>query len=281
MKIGVMMFPTDLAIRPDELAREAESRGFESVFFPEHTHIPTSRRTPWPGGRELPEEYKRTHDPFVALMAAAAATERIKLGTGICLVAQHDPIVLAKVVASLDVLSVGRFVFGVGFGWNEDEMEHHGVDPRFRRSVVREKILAMKELWTKDEASFEGRFVRFSSSWSWPEPAQQPYPPILVGCAPSETGLRHVVEWSDGWMPIEGRYDVAVGATALREAAERAGRDPSSLEVGVFGSRGRDEVLDRYAEIGVSRIVLGLPPAPRDVVLPVLDRRAELLARVG
>lgn len=281
MKLGVMMFPTDLAIRPDELAREAEARGFESLFFPEHTHIPTSRRTPWPGGAELPEEYKRTNDPFVALAVAGAATERINLGTGICLVAQHDPIVLAKVVASLDVLSEGRFVFGVGFGWNEDEMEHHGVDPRYRRSVVREKILAMKALWTQDEASFEGRFVRFSASWSWPKPLQKPHPPILVGGAPSGLVFKHIVEWADGWMPIEGRYDIVGRAGALRQAAERSGRDPDSLEIGVFGSRGRDETIERYAEAGVSRVVLGLPPAPRDVVLPVLDRRAELIAKVS
>ncbi|MFI5393518.1 MAG: TIGR03619 family F420-dependent LLM class oxidoreductase [Myxococcota bacterium] len=173
--LGVLMFPTDRAIRPDELAREAEARGFESLWFPEHTHIPVSRLSPWPGGPDLPEEYKRTHDPFVALTAAGAATERLKLATGICLVAQRDPIALAKQIASLDMLSGGRFLFGIGVGWNVEEMEDHGVDPATRRALVREKVLAMKSLWTEDEGGFDGDLVHVSRSWSWPKPAQQPH----------------------------------------------------------------------------------------------------------
>jgi probable F420-dependent oxidoreductase len=280
VKFGVMMFPTDLSIRPDELALEAEARGFESIFFPEHTHIPTSRKTPWPGGAELPEEYRRLHDPFIALMAAGAATENIRLGTGISLVGQHDPIVLAKQVASLDVLSKGRVILGVGFGWNVDEMESHGMDPDRRRSIVREKVLAMKSLWTEEVGSFDGRFVKVPPSWSWPKPAQQPHPPVLIGGAGSETVFRHVIEWADGWMPIGVRTDVVDQIGALRVMAEDAGRDPSTIEIAIFGAGSGEEVLEQYAEAGVARVVFGLPPVPRDEVLPVLDRRAALLAAV-
>ncbi len=202
------MFPTDYTIGPVQLATEAERRGFASLWFPEHTHIPVGRRTPWPGGGDLPQEYSHTLDPFVALGAAAAVTERLHLGTGICLVAQHDPIVLAKEVATLDLISGGRFLFGIGVGWNEDEMEHHGVDPSRRRAVVREKVLAMKALWTQDEASFDGEFVKFEPSWSWPKPVQQPHPPILMGGAGGPVTYRHIIEYCDGWMPISGRSNV-------------------------------------------------------------------------
>ncbi|HSS08652.1 MAG TPA: TIGR03619 family F420-dependent LLM class oxidoreductase, partial [Acidimicrobiales bacterium] len=174
MKIGVTMFPTDLAIRPDQLAAELEVRGFESLFFPEHTHIPIGRRTPYPMGGELPEEYKRTFDPFVTIAAATAKTTSLVLGTGVCLVAQRDPILLANEVASVDVLSGGRVVFGVGYGWNVDEMEDHGVNPRQRRALVREKVLAIKALWTEEVAGFDGELVHFEPSWSWPKPAQRP-----------------------------------------------------------------------------------------------------------
>jgi len=281
MKFGVMMFPTDLSIRPDELAREAEQRGFESIFYPEHTNIPVGRKTPWPGGGDLPEEYRRLHDPFIALMAAAGATESIKLGTGISLVAQHDPIVLAKVVASLDVLSNGRLILGVGFGWNEDEMEQHGVDPRYRRTVVREKVLAMKSLWTQEAGSFDGKFVHVEPTWSWPKPEQKPHPPILIGGAASKTVFKHVVDWADGWMPIGVRVgDLVARLSLLRETAEEAGRDPATLEITIFGAPRDDEVLERYEEAGVARVIFGLPPAPRDVVLPALDRRAAVLQRI-
>ena len=280
MKFGVMMFPTDQSIRPDELAREAEQRGFESVFYPEHTNIPVSRKTQWPGGGDLPEEYRRLHDPFIALMAAAAVTETIRIGTGISLVAQHDPVVLAKVVASLDVLSNGRFILGVGFGWNTDEMEQHGVDPNFRRTIVREKILAMKSLWTQEAGSFDGRFVHVEPTWSWPKPAQKPHPPVLIGGAATDTVFKHVVDWADGWMPIGGRFDVLGSIEALRQRASEAGRDPASIEITLFGAPRDAEVIDRYEEAGVARVIFGLPPAERDVVLPALDRRAAVLARV-
>src|SRR4051794_16943215 len=245
--IGALIFPTDLSIRPDRLASELEDRGFESLWVTEHTHIPTSRRTPWPGGPVLPEEYRRTLDPYVALSVAAAVTERLQLGTGISLVAQHDPIVLAKTIASLDLVSNGRFTLGIGVGWNEDEMEDHGVDPKRRRAVTREKVLAMRELWMQDEASFDGEFVSFSSSWSWPKPVSDPHPPVVMGGAGGPVTFRHVAEYCDGWMPIHGRRGIAERLPDLRAAAEAAGRDPETLELGVFGCPPDRTVIDDYA----------------------------------
>ena len=280
MDIGVMLFPTDRSIGPVELAQAVEERGLHSLYFPEHTHIPMSRRTPYPAGGDLPEEYKRTHDPFLALTAAAVATERIQLGTGICLVAQRDPIVTAKAVASLDVLSGGRFVFGIGVGWNEDEMGHHGVEPSRRRAVAREHVLAMKALWTQDEASFEGEHVRLEPSWSWPKPVQHPHPPILLGGAGGPVTFRHVVEYCDGFMPIGGRGVVRDRITELRQVAQEAGRDPDSLLLKVFGVRPKPDTLQDYADAGVGEVIVGLPSAGVDVVLPLLDRCASLVGAV-
>ncbi len=273
-----MLFPTDVSIQPVELARAVEERGLHSLYFPEHTHIPVSRRTPYPAGGELPEEYKRTHDPFLALTAAAAVTERIQLGTGICLVAQRDPIVTAKAVASLDVLSGGRFVFGIGVGWNEDEMSHHGVDPARRRSVAREHVLAMKALWTQDVASFSGEHVRIEPSWSWPKPVQRPHPPILLGGAGGPVTFRHVVEYCDGFMPIGGRGVVAERIAELGRVATEAGRDPASLVLKVFGVRPKPDTLKDYEAAGVGEVIIGLPSASADEVLPLLDRCASLVA---
>jgi probable F420-dependent oxidoreductase len=273
------MFPTDYSIGPAQLATEAENRGYSALWFPEHTHIPVGRRTPYPAGGELPMEYSHTLDPFVALAAAAAVTERLRVGTGICLVAQHDPIVLAKEVASLDFISGGRFDFGIGVGWNEDEMEDHGVDPERRRAVVREKVLAMKALWTEDEASFEGEFVRFPSSWSWPKPAQKPHPPVYMGGAGGPVTFRHIIEYCDGWMPISGRADVVRRTAELRDAAALAGRDPATIRLQVFGGRPDPEVLDHYEQAGAESVILWLPPANPDKVLGVLDRYDALVAR--
>jgi len=281
LAIGALIFPTDLAIRPDVLAREAEARGLESLWFPEHTHIPTSRRTPWPGGTELPDEYRRTLDPFVGLATAAAVTSTLKVATGICLVAQRDPIVLAKEVASLDFVSNGRFLFGIGVGWNRDEMENHGVDPARRRALARENVLAMKALWTEEAGSFSGEFVSFSPSWSWPKPVQQPHPPVIMGGAGGPITFRHIAEYCDGWMPIHGRRNVLDKLPDLREACEAAGRDPAGVELGVFGVPPKEQILESYAEAGISRCVLNLPPAPADTVLPVLDRHAELVKQFG
>ena len=279
MHIGALIFPTDLSIRPDRLAAELEGRGFESLWVTEHTHIPTSRRTPWPGGPELPEEYRRTLDPYVALMAAAGVTERLRLGTGITLVAQHHPITLAKTIASLDLLSSGRVLVGVGVGWNVDEMEHHGVDAAKRREVAREHILAMRALWTEDEASFSGDHVQFSPSWSWPKPISDPHPPIIMGGAGGPVTFRHVVEYCDGWMPIHGRRNIADKLDGLRQAADEAGRDPATIELGVFGCPADNAVIDSYAEMGFTRCVIGVPPTGEADALRTLDHAADVVAQ--
>jgi probable F420-dependent oxidoreductase len=280
VELGVLIFPTDTTPSPVELARQVEIRGLESLWFPEHTHIPPSRRTPFPGGEPLPEHYRRTFDPFVALAAAAAVTTTLKLATGICLVAQRDPIVLAKEVASLDHVSGGRFLFGVGVGWNTDEMEHHGVDPTARRAVVREKVLAMKNLWTQDAAGFEGAHVRFGPSWSWPKPLQQPHPPVILGGAGGPVTFRHVAEWCDGWMPIHGRRSIFDKLPLLHAACEEAGRDPASVELGVFGVPPRRDVLQDYASRGFRRAVIALPQGNLNDVLDVLDRAGPLVGSV-
>ncbi len=276
MKFGVTMFPTEYAISPTELARALEERGFESLFFPQHTHIPTSRRTPWPGGAELPREYSYTFDPFVALSAAATVTERLRIATGICLVIERDPITLAKEVASLDFLSGGRFLFGIGGGWNEEEMEDHGTDPAKRWTLLRERVKAMKAIWSEDEAEFHGRVVDFDPIWSWPKPVQKPHPPILVGGNGPHT-FQRVIEYGDAWMPIPGRDQTPLSEqiAELNRLAAEAGRGP--IPVTIYGAQGRPEVIRHYSEIGVERCVFWLPPAPTDEVLPLLDRYAELI----
>jgi probable F420-dependent oxidoreductase len=284
MRYGITMFATDVSIDVVELAREAEARGFESLWLPEHTHIPVSRRTPPPtGDAVLAEEYKRCLDPIVALAAAATATQRLRLGTGILLAAQRDPIVTAKAVATLDHLSGGRAALGVGFGWNEDELEHHGVAMRDRRDVARERLLAMQALWSEDEASFDGAHVRFSPSWSWPKPVQvrasdgRRYVPVLHGGAAGPKLFAHIAEYGDGWIPIGGA-GLTDAIPRLQEAVADAGRDPSTLEIVPFGSIPEPGKLDHFERIGVTECVFRLPSAPRDVVLPLLDRQAELVA---
>jgi probable F420-dependent oxidoreductase len=280
MRLGLMMFPTDRGIQPMELAREAEARGFDSLWFPEHSHIPSSRRTPW-GGIEgappLPEEYWRTHDQFIALTAAAAVTTTLRLGTGITLVAQRDPIWLAKEVASLDVISNGRFLFGVGFGWNHEEMASHGVDIAHRRAVVREKVLACKALWTQEEAEFHGKYVNLEPSWSWPKPVQFPHPPIIVGCSPKNLHFQHIVEYADAWMPIEGRWPIDDAWIKLQQIAVESGRDPSTLRLGVFGAKPDAAHIARLREIGASFGALILPPLDRDAALATMDSYAPLV----
>jgi probable F420-dependent oxidoreductase len=277
MQFGVTMFGTDQAMRPDELARAAEERGFVSLYVPEHTHIPVSRRTPPPtGDGALPEYYARSLDPFVALTMAAAATDRLRVGTGICLVAQRDPIVTAKAVASLDRLSRGRFVFGVGFGWNEDELEDHGVDMRRRRDVAREHVLAMQRLWADEEATFDGEFVQLPPSWSWPKPVQQPWPPVLIGGVAGPKLFAHVAEYADGWIPIGGA-GVRAALPQLHRAMETAGRDPATARVVPFGSFPDPGKLDYYASLGIDEVVLRVPVGGPDVALPVLDDYAKLV----
>jgi len=279
VKIGVTIHATDLAMDVPDLAREAEARGFYSLYLPEHTHIPVSRRTPAPtGDAELAEEYKRSPDPLVVLAAAAVLTQRIRLGTGIGLPAQHDPISLAKQIATLDRLAGGRFVYGIGYGWNLEEMENHGIDTKRRRARVREVMLAMQALWSKDVASFSGEFVRFEPSWQWPKPVQQPRPRVLIGAAPGPTLFAHVAELADGWIPIGGA-GLSKALPELRRALEARGRDPRALHVvpmGVFPDEGK---LAHYREQGVTECVLRLPSAPRDQVMPVLDGYARHVER--
>jgi probable F420-dependent oxidoreductase len=277
VRYGLTMFATDVSIGIVELAREAEARGFASLWLPEHTHIPTSRRTPPPtGAAVLPEEYARCLDPFVALTAAAAATTRLRVGTGILLVAQRDPIVTAKAAATLDTLSDGRLDLGVGFGWNEDEMENHGVDYRTRRARSREHVLAMRRLWEDDEAAFEGEHVRVSPSWLWPKPRQRPLP-VYVGGAAGPKLFAHIAEYAQGWIPIGGG-GLTKALPELRDTVAAAGRDPATLEVIPFGSIPDHGKLDHFETIGVTECVFRLPSAPRDDVLPVLDRFTEVAA---
>jgi probable F420-dependent oxidoreductase len=274
---GVTMFATDQVMRPGDLARAAEERGFVSLYVPEHTHIPVSRRTPPPSGDAvLPDYYKRAFDPFVAMAMGAAATERLRVGTGICLVAQRDPIVTAKAVASLDHLSGGRFVFGVGFGWNADEIEDHGVEIRSRRAVAREHVLAMQRLWADDVAGFEGEYVQLPPSWSWPKPKQKPWPPVLVGGAAGPTLFAHVAEYADGWIPIGGA-GVREALPLLHRAMEDAGRDPATVRVIPFGTIPDPGKLDYYASIGIDEVVLRVPAGDRDAVVPVLDDYSKLV----
>ena len=276
MKFGVSMFPTDDAITMTELGRAVEDQGFESLWVPEHTHIPTSRRTPWPGGAELPREYSHTLDPFVALGAAAAVTTTLKLGTGICLVIERDPIILAKEVASLDHLSHGRFLFGIGGGWNEEEMENHGTTPRLRWKLLRERVLAMKAIWTQDEAEYHGQFVNFAPIWSWPKPVQQPHPPIFVGGEGPRT-FERVLEYGDAWLPRSRPGVVALveKMAELNRLAAARGRGP--IPVTISGARPDPTELEQYQAADVERCVFGLPPAPRDEVLPRLARLADLI----
>ena len=283
MKYGIAMFPADYAIPADELARELEGRGFESMWLPEHTHIPASRKSPWPGGPNLPREYWHSLDPFVALGAAAAVTKTLKLGTGICLVIERDTITLAKEVASLDHISRGRVLFGIGGGWNAEEMEHHGTPFGERWKILRERIAAMKTIWTQDEAEFHGKYVNFDPMWSYPKPVQKPYPPILMGGAGPHARQR-AVDFDGHWIPVGGRaYSEPIGESMadFRARAEKAGRDPATLTVTIFGVGPDEARLAGLRDAGVTRAVFFVPPATRHVVLPLVDQYAALAKKVG
>jgi probable F420-dependent oxidoreductase len=273
VQFGLVMFPTDYAIAPDALARLAEERGFESLFFPEHTHIPASRESPWPGGDELPRDYWHTLDPFVALTAAAMATTTLKVGTGICLVVERDPITTAKEVASLDHISGGRFLFGIGAGWNLEEMANHGTDPGRRFGVMRERIEAMKAIWTKDEPSYEGEHVSFEPLWSWPKPVQLPHPPVLVGGTGPKV-IDRVVAYGDEWFPNR-QDDLERKIAELQRRADEAGRDP--IGVSLFGAEPDARAIEGYAAAGVSRCLFRLPSAPANEVTGLVDDLAELV----
>ena len=283
MLYGACMFPTDYSIRPDDMARELEARGFESFWVPEHTHIPASRRSPWPGGGPLPREYWHALDPFVALSAAAAVTTRIKLGFGICLVIERDTITLAKEVASLDWVSRGRVLFGIGGGWNAEEMGDHGTDFATRWQKLREQIAALKAIWTQDEAQYHGKFVDFEPMWSFPKPVQKPHPPILMGGSGPHARQR-AVDFDGHWMPIAARdysEPMKEAMADLRARAEKAGRDPQSVRATLFGTPADEQALSGWRDLGVERAIFLLPAVARDAVLPRLDKLAELARKVG
>jgi probable F420-dependent oxidoreductase len=276
MDIGVYFFPTDYTIELTELATELEQRGFESLMVCEHTHIPASRKTEWPFGGELPKEYYDTYDPFVGLSFAASVTKTLKVGTSICLVPQHDPFNLAKSVSSIDRLSGGRFIFGIGGGWNVDEMENHGVAYNERFKVMRETILAAKQLWIEEKGEFHGKFVDFDPVFSSPKPIQTPHPPILLG-GNSDYTLRRVVEFCDGWLPL-GPIDMKDGIARLRRIADEAGRDMATLATTVFQtSEANKAALQGYAEAGVNRVLLQMPTEDRDTCLKTLDSYMPLI----
>lgn len=277
MRYGVTMFATDRSMDVADLARETEARGFDSLYLPEHTHIPVSRRTPPPTGDEvLAEEYRRTLDPFIALMAAASVTTTLRLGTGIALPAQREPVVTAKATATLDLLSGGRFVYGIGFGWNEDELENHGVAMKDRREVVRERMLATISLWTEEEGSYDGQFVSLPPSWSWPKPVQQPHPPILIGGGAGPKLFAQVAEYANGWIPIGGA-GLGDAIPRFQQVVADAGRNPAEMEIVPFGSIPDPGKLEHFAKIGVTECVFRIPSAGADEVLPTLDKWAALL----
>jgi probable F420-dependent oxidoreductase len=283
MEFGALMFFTEYAIPATEFAQALEARGFESVWAPEHSHIPTSRKSPWPGGGELPKVYYEAMDPFVSLTAAAVATKTLKVATGVCLVQQRDPIQTAKLVASIDQISGGRFLFGVGGGWNAEEMADHGTEFRTRFKLVRERIEAMKEVWTKTKAEYHGEMVDFPEMMAWPKPVQKPHPPILVGGAFPQAA-RRAVRYGDGWAPIAGRGpdgDVDELLPKFHQMLSEAGRDPQSVPVTLFGVPEDVDRLARYRDKAIARVVVMLPSANSDTILPTLDRWAELIRRVG
>jgi probable F420-dependent oxidoreductase len=271
VRFGIAIFSTDYAVDPATLARMVEERGFESLFMPEHTHIPTSRKTPYRGGGELPEMYWHTYDPFVGLSFAAAATEGLKIATGICLIVERDPITTAKEVASLDRLSGGRFMFGVGAGWNREEMENHGTDPDRRFGLMRERIEAMKAIWTEDEAEYHGRYVDFDPIWSWPKPVQEPHPPVLVG-GDGERVIDRVLSFGDEWMPNRTTDAEALGAR-IEELRGRAGERVPVTFSGAKPDRG---TVEAYAEAGVDRCTFYVDPDEAGAVEAQLDRYVEL-----
>ncbi len=280
MHFGASMFCTDYSMTPAALGQALEQRGFESLWAPEHSHIPLSRKSPWPGGAELPKRYYDVIDPFVGLATAAAATKRLKVATGVCLIIQRDPIQLAKEVASLDLLSGGRFLFGIGAGWNREEMADHGTDPKTRIALMAERVALLKAIWTETKPKFHGEFHSFEPMMTWPKPVQKPHPPILVGGA-MPYGAKRAVDYGDGWIPLGGRgVDVIEQLPRFRQMAAEAGRDAASLPVSVFGAEMDANRLKQYRDAGVERVVFSLESAKADEVTPVIDKIAELINAV-
>jgi probable F420-dependent oxidoreductase len=283
MEFGASIFFTDYSISPAELGIALEQRGFDSLWAAEHSHIPVPRRTPPPGGGELAKRYYDVMDPFVTLSMAAAVTKTLKLGTGVCLIAQRDPIQTAKLVASIDVVSNGRFVFGIGNGWNQDEMENHGTVFAARHKLARERVEAMKAIWTLDTAEYHGEFVNFGPMQTWPKPAQKPHPPILIGGA-FPYSARRAVRYGDGWMP-----QITAGSPTplteliprFRQMAAEAGRDPMAFDISIGGQAEDPELFKRYQDLNVNRISVSLPSEKADTILPVLDRWAAIMRAVN
>jgi probable F420-dependent oxidoreductase len=281
MLFGTMLYSTDYAMRPDEFAVACEERGFESVWFPEHTHIPASRRTPFPVQGPLPQDYWHMHDPFIALTAAAIATKKIKVATGVCLITERDPIVTAKEVASIDFLSNGRFLFGIGAGWNAEEMENHGTAFADRWKVLEERIAAMKACWTQDDSVYHGKHVNFEAIWSWPKPVQKPHPPIIMGAA-SSWGRERVAQYCDGWVPLPAQMkNIAAELADLKTRLIRHGRKLSDIEISFFWAPTDADELKRYRDLGVHRAIMACPAESKDATLKLLDSHAALMAAVG
>ena len=276
-KFGVSIFPTDYSIQPVEIAKEAEARGFQSLFFPEHTHIPTNRNTPFPGGGELPKQYWHSHDPFVALGACAAVTSEIRLGTGICLIIERDPITTAKEIATLDMISNGRTIIGIGAGWNREEMENHGADFKNRWAVVKEKVEAMRAIWTDEEPEYHGKYVDFDPIWSYPKPIQNGGPPIWMG-ANSKWVFERIADYADGWMPIGGLG--SGNMNRLKEALDSKNRKIEDLTLALFGGpKDRAQIVGRI-EQGFDEVIFSLPSEGPDQVLPLLDEYADIVKSV-
>ncbi|HXT78835.1 MAG TPA: LLM class F420-dependent oxidoreductase [Acetobacteraceae bacterium] len=283
MKFGASMFFTDYSMTPAALARALEERGFDIVWAPEHSHIPVSRKTPFILGGDLPKRYYDAMDPFVTLTAAAMATTTLKVGTGVCLIAQRDPIQTAKLVASIDQVSSGRFVFGIGNGWNQDEMENHGTVFATRHKLARERVEAMKAIWTQDEAEYHGEFVNFDRMNAWPKPVQKPHPPILVGGA-FPYSARRAVRYGNGWMPqVTERAATPLSELIprFRQMASEAGRDPASLQIAIGGQAPDVDLINRYQDLGVDRVSTSLESAGAEVIMPVLDRWAAIIRQVN
>jgi len=282
MDFGASMFFTDYSMTPAALARALEERGFESVWAPEHSHIPLSRLSPFPGGGDVPKRYYDVMDPFVTLTAAACATKTLKVATGICLVVQRDPIQTAKLVASIDQVSGGRFVFGIGAGWNAEEMANHGTAFKTRMALMQERVEAMKAIWTQSKAEYHGRFVDFGPMMTWPKPVQKPHPPVLVG-GNFPHGARRALAFGDAWMPLASMpayEDIGEFIPRFRQMAAEVGRDPASVAIQVNNVPEEPARLARYVEQGVIRVVVSLPSAKEDEILPILDRWVPLMRGV-
>jgi probable F420-dependent oxidoreductase len=270
VKFGIAIFPTDYAISMTELGPAVEQAGFESLWVAEHSHIPASRESPWPAGGELPKHYWHTLDPFVALTAAAMATKELKVGTGICLIVERDPIHTAKQVASVDHVSDGRFLFGIGAGWNKEEMANHGTDFSTRLKLMRERVEAMKAIWTQDASEYHGDMVDFGPMWSWPKPVQKPHPPVILGGS-GPSVVKRVVAYADGWMPNRG--DVLNRLPELRELAKAAGR--GDIPVTVYPAATKEDI-ETMQKAGVDRCIWYVPPDGRDQALGRLDQLEKL-----